>query len=130
MSDNIYRVLMGDNAPFSGMANVSYFDRIIKGQITAVHYDLMKDSLQDKKTVLCQESYRTVDIKWLEGKPRTSNNVHIPELVSYLGYGLNNLPSVGDIVYFGFGTDNLPQVINIVSRAPVYEHGALSDGTK
>lgn len=130
MSDNIYRVLMGDNAPFLGAANISYCDRILKGKIIKVHYDLMKDTQEDSNPDLCQYSYRTVDVEWLEGKPRTSNNVPIPELVSYLGYGLNYLPSVGDIVYFGFDSNNLPQIVNIVSRASVYEHGALSVETK
>ena len=130
MSDNVYRVLMGDNAPFSGLANVNYFDRLIKGKIIAVHYDLMKDSETNDKPTLCQMSYRTVDIEWLEGKPRTSNNVHIPELVSFLGYGLNCIPSIGDIVYFGFDTSGIPVITNIISRSAVYEHGSLSDGTK
>lgn len=124
MSDNIYKVLMGDNAPFGGISNINYYDRTIRGVIVAIHYDLMKEN------VLQQNTYRTVDVKWLEGKPYTSTFVHIPELVSFYGYGLNMLPSVGDIVLASFDSNNDPHIVNIVSRCSVFEHGAINtDGT-
>lgn len=131
MSDNVYRALMGDNAPFLGMANISYYDKIVRGIITKVHYVPMSDALGDNgKPILNQQSYRTVDVRWLEGKPFTSEKVHIPELVSFLGYGLNYLPSVGDIVLGGFSPNDDPYILTIVARCSAYEHGALSDNTK
>lgn len=131
MSDNIYRALMGDSAPFLGMANISYYDRMLRGIIVAVHYDPMSETLgENGKHILNQQSYRTVDVELMEGKPYKLKNVHIPELVSYLGYGLNYLPSNGDIVFVGFDSNNSPQIINIVARCSAYEHGALEDSTK
>lgn len=125
MSDNVYRVLMGDNAPFGGMANISYYDRILRGRIVKVHYNIYsKSSKENEELVFNQQSYRSVDIDWLEGKPYTSEKVHIPELVSFLGYGLNYLPSVNDIVIAGFDSSNEPHVISIVARCSSYEHGA------
>lgn len=124
MSDNVYRVLMGDNAPFLGMANISYYDRILRGRIVKVHYDIYsKSSKQNSQLVFNQQSYRSVDVQWLEGKPYTSEKVHIPELVSFLGYGLNYLPSVNDIVLAGFDSNNDPHILTIVSRCAAYEHG-------
>ena len=125
MSDNIYKALFGDNAPFGGMANINYFDRTIKGQIEKVHYEDLFVS-DGKNQILNQNNYRTVDIKWLEGKPYISTNVHIPELVSYKGYGLNFLPSKGDIVYASFDSSNNPVITNIVARCSAYEHGVLN----
>lgn len=125
MSDNIYRVLMGDNAPFSGMANISYYDRVLKGRIVKVHYDVLTPG--QKEVVINQQSYRTVDVEWLEGKPFTSMNVHIPELVSFLGYGLNYLPAVNDIVLAGFDSNDSPQILTIVARCSAYEHGAIGN---
>ena len=128
MSDNVDRVLMGDNAPFLGMANISYYDRILRGRIVKVHYDIYsKSSKQNSELVFNQQSYRTVDVQWLEGKPYTSEKVHIPELVSFLGYGLNYLPSVNDIVLAGFDSNNDPHILTIVSRCSAYEHGALGN---
>ena len=37
MSDNVYKVLLGDDAPFGGLANKNCNDRVIKGFITQVH---------------------------------------------------------------------------------------------
>lgn len=128
MADNIYKVLMGDNAPFGGLANKNYFDRTLRGEIVAVHYKLMEDS--EEKPQLLQSSYRTVDIRWLEAKPYTSCNVRIPEIVSMKGYGLNYLPSIGDVVIASFNSNNTPQIINIIARASIFEHGVLNDGTK
>ena len=128
MGDNIYKILMGDNAPFGGLANKNYFDRTLRGEIVAVHYKLMEDS--GEKPQLFQSSYRTVDIRWLEAKPYTSCNVRIPELVSMYGYGLNYLPNIGDVVIASFNSGNNPQIINIIARASIFEHGALNDGTK
>lgn len=125
MSDNIYKALFGDNAPFGGMANINYFDRTIKGQIENVHYEDLFVS-DGKNQILNQNNYRTVDIKWLEGKPYTSTNVHIPELISYKGYGLNYLPSKGDIVYASFDSSNNPVITSVVARCSVYEHGVLN----
>lgn len=133
MSDNIYKVLMGDNAPFGGMANVSYLSRLVKGYIVRVHYDLMEkatDNNGKEQYVLNQQHYRTVDVRWLEGKPHVSANVHIPELVSYKGYGLNYLPSVGDIVIAAYNTTNEPVIISIVARSSAHEHGALDPKTQ
>ena len=128
MADNVYRVLMGDNAPFMGMANVNYFDRTLKGEIVNVHYEPMKETVDGP--ILNQVHYRTVDIRWLEGKPYTSLNVHIPELISLKGgYGLNYLPTIGDIVLASFDSTNQPNIISIVSRCSAYNHGALSDET-
>ena len=128
MSDNVYRVLMGDNAPFMGMANINYFDRTLKGEIVKVHYEPMKST--ETGPILNQINYRTVDIRWVEGKPYTSVNVHIPELISYKGgYGLNYLPMVGDIVLASFDCNNRPNIITIVARCSAYNHGALSDET-
>lgn len=131
MSDNIYRVLMGDNAPFGGLANLSYYDRILRGRIIKVHYEPMSETLgENGKHILNQQSYRTVDIDWLEGKPFTSENVHIPELVSFLGYGLNYLPSKDDIVLGGFDCNDTPHILTIVARCSAYEHGAIDDSTR
>ena len=130
MSDNVYRVLMGDNAPFLGMANISYYDRILKARIVKVHYEPMSETLgEDGKHILNQQSYRTVDIQLLEGKPITIEKVHIPELVSFRGYGLNYLPSKDDIVLVGFDSNDDPQILTIVARCSAYEHGALNDAT-
>ena len=133
MSDNIYKVLMGDNAPFGGMANVSYLSRLVKGYIVRVHYDLMEkatDNNGKEQYVLNQQHYRTVDVRWLEGKPHVSANVHIPELVSYKGYGLNYLPSVGDIVMAAYNTTNEPVIISIIARSSAHEHGKLDTKTQ
>ena len=130
MSDNVYRVLMGDNAPFLGMANTSYMSRVLRGVIVRTHYDLISQSSNENEPILNQQTYRTVDVEVMEGKPYTYANVHIPELVSFLGYGLNYLPSKGDIVLIAFDSNNTPQVINIVARCSVYEHGSLSSITK
>lgn len=129
MSDNVYKVLLGDDAPFGGLANKNCNDRIIKGFITQVHYDLFSVS-DDSKPVLQQNYYRTVDVQWLEGKLYESKYVRIPETVSFKGYGLNYLPSVGDVVYAAFDTNNDPIIISIVARCSIFEHGALNDKTK
>lgn len=131
MSDNIYRVLMGDNAPFGGLANLSYHDRVLRARIVRVHYEPMTETLGDNgKHILNQQSYRTVDIQLLEGKPITIEKVHIPELVSFRGYGLNYLPSKDDIVLVGFDSNDDPQILTIVARCSAYEHGALEDSTR
>lgn len=131
MSDNVYRVLMGDNAPFAGLANVSYYNRTWKGEIVDVHYDNLLTKDVNGNTVLNKDIYRTVDIRWIEGKPFTSKNVHIPEYLSYKGgYGINYLPMKGDIVLASFSPTNEPYIITIVARCSVYEHGAIyDDGT-
>ena len=129
MSDNVYKVLLGDDAPFGGLANKNCNDRIIKGFITQVHYDLFSAS-DNSKPVLQQNYYRTVDVQWLEGKLYESKYVRIPETVSFTGYGLNYLPSVGDVVYAAFDTNNDPIIISIVARCSIFEHGALNDKTK
>ena len=129
MSDNVYKVLLGDDAPFGGLANKNCNDRVIKGFITQVHYDLFSVS-DDSKPVLQQNYYRTVDVQWLEGKLYESKYVRIPETVSFKGYGLNYLPSVGDVVYAAFDTNNDPIIISIVARCSIFEHGALNDKTK
>ena len=129
MSDNVYKVLLRDDAPFGGLANKNCNDRIIKGFITQVHYDLFSVS-DDSKPVLQQNYYRTVDVQWLEGKLYESKYVRIPETVSFKGYGLNYLPSVGDVVYAAFDTNNDPIIISIVARCSIFEHGALNDKTK
>ena len=128
MGDNVYRVLMGDNAPFLGMANASYYDRILRGRIVKVHYNIQTES--HKELIFNQQSYRSVDVEWLEGKPFTSEQVHIPELVSFLGYGLNYLPSVNDIVMAGFDSNNRPNIICIVARCSSYEHGVRGSSEK
>ena len=129
MSDNVYRVLMGDNAPFLGMANISYMDRILRGVIRNVHYELMSPSSKNNEPILNQQSYRTVDVEMMEGKPGTYINVHIPELVSFRGYGLNYLPAKDDIVSVAFDSNNNPLIVNVVARCSVYEHGSLSSQT-
>ena len=129
MSDNVYKVLLGDDAPFGGLANKNCNDRIIKGFITQVHYDLFSAS-DNSKPVLQQNYYRTVDVQWLEGKLYESKYVRIPETVSFKGYGLNYLPSVGDVVYAAFDINNDPIIISIVARCSIFEHGALNDKTK
>lgn len=129
MSDNVYRVLMGDNAPFLGLANTSYLDRTLRGVIIRTHYAPMSESSISTQPIFNQQSYRTVDVEMMEGKPYTFEKVHIPELVSFKGYGLNYLPSVGDIVLVAFDSNNSPTIINIVARCSAYEHGALDDGT-
>ena len=129
MSDNIYRVLMGDNAPFLGMANTSYMDRVLRGVITKVHYEPMSESSNKNEPILNQQSYRTVDVEMMEGKPGTYVNVHIPELVSMKGYGLNYLPSRGDIVLVAFDSNNSPLIVGIAARCSAYEHGSLSTQT-
>ena len=129
MSDNVYKVLMGDNAPFGGLANKNYFDRTLKGEIVDVHYTLMEQN--GEYLELQQYGYRTVDVRWLSAKPYTSVNVRLPELVSFTGgYGLNYLPQKGDIVIASFDSDNTPIITNIIARCSVYEHGALNDETK
>lgn len=130
MSDNIYKVLMGDNAPFAGLANVNYFDRTLRGEIIAVHYKLKEQNNETGKIENQQFGYRSVDIRWIEGKPYTSCNVRIPELVSMRAYGLNYLPSIGDIVYASFDSNNYPIIQNIYSRCAFFEHGILNDETK
>lgn len=131
MSDNIYRVLMGDNAPFGGLANLSYHDRVLRARIVRVHYEPMAETLGDNgKHILNQQSYRTVDVQLLEGKPITIEKVHIPELVSFRGYGLNYLPSKDDIVLVGFDSNDDPQILTIVARCSAYEHGAIDDSTR
>lgn len=128
MNDNVYKVLMGDNAPFLGLANISYYDRTWKGEIVDVHYDELITKSIDGKPVLNRENYRTVDIRWLEGKPFTSKNVHIPEYLSFKGgYGINYLPMKGDIVLASFSPTNEPYIITIVSRCSVYNHGMIYD---
>lgn len=129
MSDNVYKVLMGDNAPFGGLANVNYFNRTLKGEIVETHYELMKENAGYLE--LQQYGYRTVDVRWLSAKPYTSVNVRLPELVSFTGgCGLNYLPAKGDIVIASFDSNNTPIITNIISRCSVYEHGALNDETK
>ena len=127
MSDNIYKVLMGDNAPFAGLANVNYFDRTLRGEIIAVHYKLMEQNNETGKIENQQFGYRSVDIRWIEGKPYTSCNVRIPELVSMRAYGLNYLPSIGDIVYASFDSKNYPIIQNIYSRCAFFEHGIINE---
>jgi len=129
MSDNVYRVLMGDSAPFLGMANTSYMDRVLRGVIVKTYYNVMSESSVSTQPIFNQQSYRTVDVEMMEGKPYTFEKVHIPELVSFKGYGLNYLPSVGDIVLVAFDSNNSPVIVNIVARCSAYEHGALDDGT-
>jgi hypothetical protein len=127
MSDNVYKVLLGDDAPFGGLANKNCNDRIIKGFITQVHYELFQVS--EGKPILQQNYYRSVDVQWLEGKLYESQYVRIPETVSFKGYGLNYLPSIGDTVYAAFDTNNEPVIISIVARCSVFEHGALNNKT-
>lgn len=129
MSENIYKILMGDNAPFGGLANKNYFDRTLKGEIVDVHYTLMKQN--GEVLELQQYGYRTVDVRWLSAKPYTSTNLRIPELVSFKGgCGLNYLPQKGDVVIASFDSNNTPIITNIIARCSVYEHGALNDETK
>ena len=128
MSDNMYRVLMGDDAPFGGMANISYYDRILRGRIVKVHYAPLSQS--KKELIVNQQSYRTVEVEGLEGKPYTSEKVHIPELVSFLGYGLNYLPFVNDIVLAGFDSSDSPHILSIVARCSVFEHGSFTSNEK
>ena len=129
MSDNIYKVLMGDNAPFGGLANINYFNRTLKGEIVKTHYELMKENAGYLE--LQQYGYRTVDVRWLSAKPYTSVNVRLPELVSFTGgCGLNYLPAKGDVVIASFDSNNTPIITNIIARCSVYEHGALNDETK
>ena len=130
MSDNIYKVLMGDNAPFGGLANKNYFDRTLKGEIVKVHYKLMDINELNGEIEVQQFGYRTVDIRWLEAKPYISSYVKIPEIISMQGYGLNYLPSVGDIVVASFDSNNYPIVQNIYSRTAAFEHGILSNETQ
>ena len=129
MSDNIYKVLMGDNAPFNGLANVNYFDKTLRGEIINIHYDLMKKN-NNGKIENQQFGYRSVDIRWIEAKPYISCNVRIPELISMRAYGLNYLPSIGDIVYASFDSKNYPIITNIYSRCAFFEHGILSNETQ
>lgn len=130
MSDNIYKVLMGDNAPFSGLANKNYFDRTLRGVIEKIHYELYEQNEETGKLDLQQFGYRTVDIRWLEAKSYISTYVKIPEIISMQGYGLNYLPSVGDIVVASFDSKNYPIIQNIYSRAAAFEHGILSNETQ
>lgn len=130
MSDNIYKVLMGDNAPFSGLANKNYFDRTLRGVIEKIHYELYEQNEETGKLDLQQFGYRTVDIRWLEAKPYISTYVKIPEIISMRGYGLNYLLSVGDIVVASFDSKNYPIIQNIYSRAAAFEHGILSNETQ
>lgn len=130
MSDNIYKVLMGDNAPFSGLANKNYFDRTLRGVIEKIHYELYEQNEETGKLDLQQFGYRTVDIRWLEAKPYISTYVKIPEIISMQGYGLNYLPSIGDIVVASFDSKNYPIIQNIYSRAAAFEHGILSNETQ
>ena len=127
MSDNIYKVLMGDNAPFDGLANKNYFDRTLRGEIVATHYELMLENNEKGEIENQQYGYRTVDIRWLEAKPYISSYVKIPEIISMQGYGLNYLPSVGDIVVASFDSNNYPIIQNIYSRCAFFEHGTLND---
>lgn len=130
MGDNIYKVLMGDNAPFGGFANKNYFDRTLRGEIVAVHYDLMLENNEKGEIENQQFGYRTVDIRWLEAKPYISSYVRIPEIISMQGYGLNYLPSIGDIVVASFDSNNYPVIQNIYSRCAFFEHGVISNETK
>lgn len=130
MSDNIYKVLMGDNAPFGGLANKNYFDRTLRGEIVATHYELMLENNEKGEIENQQYGYRTVDIRWLEAKPYISSYVKIPEIISMQGYGLNYLPSIGDIVVASFDSNNYPIIQNIYSRCAFFEHGILNDETK
>lgn len=130
MGDNIYKVLMGDNAPFSGLANKNYFDRTLRGEIIKVHYNLFEQNKKDGQFEFQQFGYRSIDVRWIEAKPHISCNIRIPEIVSMQGYGLNYLPSVGDIVYASFDSKNYPIIQNIYSRCAAFEHGILNNETQ
>lgn len=126
MADNVYRILMGDNAPFLGSANINCFDRVCRGIITNTHYDLMTS--QDETSTQKVENlynFQTVDVRWIDGKPYTSLNIHINNQISLSGYGTQMLPDVGDMVIAGFMPGGLPIIIGYMKNMPYRQSGLI-----
>lgn len=127
MSDNVYKVLMGDNAPFLGMANNKYDQYLRRGQIVNVHYELAENGQQNTYT------FNTVDISWIDGQPYTSTNVPISH--SYIGtngWGIQLKPEIGDFVIAAFLPGAKPEILRFLKRSEFLQSGQvnINEGTQ
>lgn len=119
MSDNVYSVLLGDDAPFSGLANNKYTEFLRRGVITAVYYNLKDNS---------NYNYNTIDIMWIDGQPYTSTNIPLSyPLISTNGWGIQIKPEVGDFVIAAFLPNSKPEILRFLKRSEFLQSGQVNE---
>ncbi|MCM1260580.1 MAG: hypothetical protein NC222_06455 [Staphylococcus sp.] len=120
MSDNVYTVLMGDDAPFLGMANEKYDQYLRRGQIVNVHYDLVENGQQNTYT------FNTIDVSWIDGQPYTSTNIPISHsYVGTNGWGIQVKPEIGDFVIAAFLPGTKPEILRFLKRSEFLQSGQI-----
>lgn len=127
MGDNVYKVLMGENAPFLGLSNEKYTEYLRRGIIIATHYDIAQNNIQNTYT------YNTVDITWVDSQPFTSLNVPISyPFISNDGWGIQVKPEIGDTVIAAFLPNSQPQILRFIKRSEFLQLGQtnINDGTQ
>lgn len=120
MSDNVYKVLMGDNAPFLGMSNERFTEYLRRGIITNVHYNFSHNNVQNTY------NFNTIDVTWLDGQPYTSSNIPLSHsFISNNGWGIQIKPEIGDTVIAAFLPGAKPEILRFLKRSEFLQSGRV-----
>lgn len=120
MSDNVYKVLMGDNAPFLGMSNERFTEYLKRGIITNVHYNFSHNNVQNTY------NFNTIDVTWLDGQPYTSSNIPLSHsFISNNGWGIQIKPEIGDTVIAAFLPGAKPEILRFLKRSEFLQSGRV-----
>lgn len=120
MSDNVYRVLMGDDAPFLGFGNDKYEEYLRRGKIVNVHYDLSQNNNQNTYT------FNTVDVAWIDGQNYVSTNIPLSYSLISNGWGIQIKPEIGDFVIAAFLPGSKPEILRFLKRSEFLQSGQVN----
>ena len=119
MGDNVYKVLMGDDAPFLGFSNEKYEEYLRRGKIVNVHYDLSQNNAQNTYT------FNTIDVAWIDGQNYVSTNIPLSYSLISNGWGVQLKPEIGDFVIAAFLPGSKPEILRFLKRSEFLQSGQV-----
>lgn len=118
--DNVYKVLMGDDAPFLGFSNNNYEEYLRRGKIVDIHYDLSQNNSQNTYT------FNTIDVAWIDGQPFVSIGIPLSYGIISNGWGIQYKPEIGDFVIAAFLPGSKPLILKFLKRSEFLQSGQIN----